>query len=31
MPVRNPPYPGELVRCDCLEPLGLAVTERAKV
>jgi addiction module HigA family antidote len=27
----NPPHPGEAVRFDCLEPLGLSVTEGAKV
>ena len=26
----NPPHPGEIVRYDCLEPLGLTVTEAAK-
>ena len=30
MPMKNPPHPGELVRYDCLEPLGLSVTEAAK-
>ena len=30
MPMKNPPHPGELVRFDCLEPLGLSVTEAAK-
>ena len=28
--MKNPPHPGETVRYDCLEPLGLAVTEGAK-
>lgn len=27
----NPPHPGEAVRFDCLEPLGLSVTAGAKV
>ena len=31
MPMKNPPHPGETVRYDCLEPLGLSVTEGAKV
>jgi addiction module HigA family antidote len=26
----NPPHPGRIVRQDCLEPLGLTVTEGAK-
>ena len=28
---KDPPYPGETVRQDCLEPLGLSVAEAAKV
>lgn len=31
MPMKNPPHPGLSVRHDCLEPLGLTVTEGAKV
>ena len=31
MPMHNPPHPGLTVRHDCLEPLGLSVTEGAKV
>ena len=31
MPMKNPPHPGKSVRFDCLEPLGLSVTEGAKV
>ena len=31
MAMRNPPHPGLTVRHDCLEPLGLSVTEGAKV
>jgi antitoxin HigA-1 len=27
--MKNPPHPGESVRCDCIEPLGLTVTEAA--
>jgi addiction module HigA family antidote len=30
MPMKNPPHPGETVRYDCLEPLGLSVTDAAK-
>ena len=30
MPMKNPPHPGEAVRYDCLEPLGLSVTAGAK-
>ena len=30
MPMKNPPHPGLSVRYDCLEPLGLSVTETAK-
>jgi len=30
MPMKNPPHPGRSVRHDCLEPLGLSVTEAAK-
>jgi len=28
--MKNPPHPGETVRYDCLEPLGLTVTAGAK-
>ncbi len=31
MPMNNPPHPGKVVRAACLEPLGLSVTEGAKV
>ena len=30
MPMKNPPHPGLSVRHDCLEPLGLNVTEAAR-
>ena len=30
MPMKNPPHPGSSVRHDCLEPLGLSVTEAAR-
>jgi addiction module HigA family antidote len=29
--MKNPPHPGRVVRVSCLEPLGLNVTEGAKV
>lgn len=30
MPMKNPSHPGETARYDCLELLGLSVTEAAK-
>lgn len=30
MPMQNPPHPGEIVRLECLEPLGLTVTRAAE-
>jgi addiction module HigA family antidote len=30
MAMRNPPHPGGSLRRQCLEPLGLSVTEAAK-
>ncbi len=30
MPMKNPPHPGLSVRYDCIEPLGLTVTEAAE-
>lgn len=30
MPMKNPPHPGEHVRHDCIEPLGLSITEAAR-
>ena len=30
MPMKNPPHPGETIRYDCLEPLGLSITAGAK-
>jgi addiction module HigA family antidote len=30
MPMKNPPHPGLSVRINCLEPLGLSVTEAAR-
>jgi len=31
MPMKNPPHPGRSIRDACLEPLGLTVTEGARV
>ncbi len=31
MPMKNPVHPGRVVRHDCLEPLGLSVTDAAKI
>jgi len=31
MPMKNPAHPGRIVRHDCLEPLGLSVSEGAKI
>jgi len=30
MPMKNPPHPGRIVRQECLEPLGLSVTDGAQ-
>jgi antitoxin HigA-1 len=30
MEMHNPPHPGEIIREDCLKPLGLSVTAAAK-
>ena len=30
MPMHDPPHPGGILRRQCLEPLGLSVTEAAK-
>ncbi len=30
MPMKSPPHPGRIVRQDCVEPLGLTITEAAK-
>ena len=30
MTMKNPPHPGRIVRQECIEPLGLTVTEAAK-
>src|SRR5271157_4634485 len=31
IPMKNPPHPGRSIRTACLEPLGLSVTEGAKI
>jgi addiction module HigA family antidote len=31
MPMKSPPHPGRSIKNACLEPLGLSVTEGAKV
>lgn len=31
MPMKEPPHPGLSVRYDCLEPLGISVTQGAKI
>jgi addiction module HigA family antidote len=30
MKMHNPPHPGEIIRAQCLEPLGLTITAAAK-
>ena len=30
MPMKEPPHPGRIVRQECLEPLGLSVTDAAR-
>ena len=31
MPIKTPVHPGQIVRHDCLDPLGLSVTAAAKI
>lgn len=31
MPMKNPPHPGHSIKDACLDPLGLTVTEAARV
>ena len=31
MPMKNPPHPGPGLKEDCLDPLGLSVTEAAQI
>jgi antitoxin HigA-1 len=30
MPMKNPPHPGNVVLCECIEPLGLTITQAAR-
>jgi addiction module HigA family antidote len=30
MPMKNPPHPGTVVLAECIEPLGLTITEAAQ-
>ena len=30
MPIHNPPHPGVIVKCECLEPLGLTIARAAR-
>ena len=30
MRIKNPPHPGRIVRQECIEPLGLSVTQAAR-
>lgn len=30
MPMKNPPHPGRMVLGECIEPLGLTITEAAR-
>ena len=30
MPIKNPVHPGRIIKHDCLEPLGLTVTDAAR-
>jgi antitoxin HigA-1 len=30
VPMKNPLHPGRIVRQDCIEPLGLTITEAAR-
>lgn len=31
MPMKNPPHPGRSIRSACLEPLGLSISQGAKI
>ena len=31
MPMKNPPHPGDLIRTEIIEPLGLSVSKAAEV
>jgi len=30
MPMKNPPHPGSIVLSECIEPLGLTITQAAR-
>jgi addiction module HigA family antidote len=30
MPMKNPPHPGSVVLCECIEPLGITITQAAQ-
>jgi addiction module HigA family antidote len=30
MPMKNPPHPGRIVLSECIEPLGLSITQAAQ-
>jgi addiction module HigA family antidote len=30
MAMKNPPHPGSVVLCECIEPLGLTITQAAR-
>jgi addiction module HigA family antidote len=30
MAMKNPPHPGSVVLCECIEPLGLTITDAAQ-
>ncbi len=30
MAIKNPPHPGSVVLCECIEPLGITITEAAR-
>ena len=31
MPMKNPPHPGEMVRAEVLQPVGLSLTKAAEI
>lgn len=31
MPIKNPPHPGDLIRTEVIEPLGLSITKAAAI
>jgi addiction module HigA family antidote len=31
MPMKNPPHPGEVIRTEVLQPLGLSITKAAEI